>query len=59
MGPTGTIVPVLDDIINIQHIKTELVKILCNLLSNLLWAFVSVGNKILGGKVGVGGRTLR
>ena len=59
MGPTGTIVPVLDDIINIQHIKTELVKILCNLLSNLLLAFVSVGNKILGGKVGVGGRTLR
>ena len=59
MGPTGTIVPVLDDIIHIQHIKTELVKILCNLLSNLLWAFVSVGNKILGGKVGVGGRTLR
>ena len=55
MGPTGTIVPVLDDIIHIQHIKTKLVKILCNLLSNLLLAFVSVGTTNFGGKGGGGG----
>ena len=54
MGPTGTIAPVLDDIIHIQHIKTELVKILCNLLSNLLLPFVSLGTTNFGGE-GVGG----
>ena len=57
MGPTSTIAPVLDDIIHIQHIKTKLVKILCNLFSNLLLAFVSVGttNFFGGGEGGDGG----
>ena len=46
----------LDDFIHIQHIKTKLVKILCNLLSNLLLPFVSVGTTNFGGKVGEGGK---
>ena len=51
MGPTGTIAPVLDDFI---HIKIKLVKILCNLLSNLLLPFVSLDTTNFGGE-GVGG----